>query len=90
MPIILEAPIPRANVTAKEIVHFVADLRTMTVYMTFANIDENGAKVSVDPQVSCALVDGNGSRFTPEEYASIKTALYRLALEDGHVAGTVA
>lgn len=92
MPIILDSPYVPAKpaVIAHEIVSFAVNLQTMTASMEFIAIDESGGKAPAFG-ITCNLLDAEGNpRFTTPEYGSIKTALYRLALEDGHVAGTVA
>ena len=90
MPILLDSPESKPAVIAHEIAAFAVNLQAMTASMEFVAIDENGGKAPAFG-ITCSLLDADGKpRFTPAEYGSIKTALYRLALEDGHVAGTVA
>lgn len=90
MPIILNTPEPKPATVAHEIVNFSVDLQQMTVSMQFVAIDAAGGSVP-SLGIQCGLLKVDGSpRFTPAEYASIKAALYRLAIEDGHIAGTVA
>lgn len=91
MPIALETPVPVviAPTVAHEIVSFAVNLQTMTASMEFISIDADGIK-RPSFGITCNLLAGGNPRFTQAEYSSIKAALYRLAIEDGHVAGVVA
>lgn len=89
MPILLNSPESKPAVIAHEIAAFAVNLQAMTASMEFVAIDENGGKAPAFG-ITCSLIANGAPRFTPAEYASIKAALYRIALEDGHVAGTVA
>lgn len=89
MPIILSSPESKPAIVAHEIVSFDINLQAMTAAIEFISIDANGGRATAFG-VTCSLLASDVPRFTPAEYASIKSALYRLAIEDGHVAGTVA
>ena len=92
MPIELETPIeqPARRITAKEITQFTCDLVSMTVQIRFSYIDQDRQRIpDRDEDHTLSLVDDGHPRFTPEEYASIKAALYRLAGEDGAASGVV-
>lgn len=88
-PIELDTPVQAPAIVAMELGHFAVDLRAMTVAVRFDEIDESGARNgSVSGDLS--LLDGNGvPRFTAQEYATIKAAIYRLSIADGVVAGKV-
>lgn len=88
MPIQLATPVERKPIVMAEVIYFNADLRAMTVLIGFAHMDEDGVVIKTTEH-QCSLVDAEKNpRFTPEEYASVKGALYRLSFEDGLVAGT--
>lgn len=88
MPIILSSPESKPAIVAHEIVSFNINLQAMTAAIEFVSIDAAGGKAPAFG-VTCSLLASGAPRFTPSEYASIKAALYRLAIEDGHVAGEV-
>lgn len=89
MPLALDTPIPRDSITTVEVVYFNVDLRGNTMLVGFAQMTSSAEVIGTfERQIS--LRDANDNpRFTAEEYGSIKSAIYRLALEDGIVAGTV-
>lgn len=87
MPISTD-PITPPTIVAQEVTRFTCDLEAMTVYIRFTQLDADGGKHGASDYTLSLIKDG-AARFTPEEYASIKGALYRLALEDGVVSGAV-
>lgn len=89
MPITLDTPISGPVVAKKEVVGFNIDLRGGTIAIQFADLTAQGEVVG-QSSGGCSLYAPDGTpRFTGEEYASIKAAVYRLALADGIVAGSV-
>lgn len=88
MPIQIKDPIQAPAIVAKEISGFSVNLVSMRCDISFVSFDETG-KVAGEESHNIPLLADGAPRFTPEEYASIKAALYRLALEDGVVAGAV-
>jgi hypothetical protein len=98
MPLQLPTPEvqPAVALVAKEIVEFSVDLQRMTAQIRFSFLDADGNRHPERDQlcnISLVTRDGDGNitgvRFTPQEYGSIKTALYRLATEDGFSSGAV-
>lgn len=87
MPISTD-PITAPTIVAQEITRFTCDLDAMTVYIRFTQLDADGGKHGASDYTLSLIANGQ-TRFTADEYASIKGALYRLALEDGVVSGTV-
>jgi len=89
MPLSLETPIARDPITQVEIIYFTPDLRANTMLVGFAQLTSTGEVIGTFERPINLLDANHAPRFTAEEYASIKSAIYRLALEDGIVAGTV-
>lgn len=89
MPITLDTPIAGPVIAKKEVVGFHIDLLAGTLALQFSDMTAEGEVVG-SSGAGCSLYTPAGTpRFTGEEYASIKAAVYRLALESGLVAGTV-
>ncbi len=90
MPIELETTIARDPVTKSEIVQFTVDLRGFLLRTELADLTDAGEVVRRHIPEPVRLLDADGRpRFTAEEYASIKGAIYRMLIEDGIVSGTV-
>lgn len=89
MPLALDTPIARDSITTVEVVYFNVDMRGSTILVGFAQMTSAGEVIGTFERQINLLDAENNPRFTPEEYDSIKSAIYRLALEDGIVAGTV-
>lgn len=88
MPIILSEPESGPVVTKKEVIGFGVDLPGQLLTITFANITESGAMVGTT-SASCRTHAPDGTPLlTAEEYATVRGALYRLALNAGIVSGT--
>lgn len=89
MPISLTNPIQGPAVTRKEITAFSVNLQDGVVSMTFAGLTETGEAIGSET-FAASLYQPNGTpRFAPALYAEIKSALYAIAIEDGHVVGVV-
>ena len=89
MPITLRTPIKGPVVTRQEISSFTVDIDGGIVVMNFADITESGEVVGQTPGESRLFLPDGRPRFSPQLYADIKAMLYRLAMEDGIVDGTV-
>jgi hypothetical protein len=89
MPITLTSPISGPVVAKKEVTGFSIDLSGGMISIQFADLTAQGETVG-QSSGGCSLYAPDGTpRFTQQEYASIKAAVYRLALADGIVAGAV-
>lgn len=89
MPIVLSNPISGPVVTRKELTAFAVDLQGGLLSLTFADLTDGGQRVG-QSSVACALHAPDGSPlFTGAEYASIKAAVYRIAIASGAVDGSV-
>lgn len=89
MPITLTNPISGPVVTRKEVIAFAVNLQQGTVAITFADMTDDGETVGTSNAGASLYTPAGTPRFTGPEYASIKALVYRIALEDGLVAGTV-
>lgn len=89
MPITLSTPISGPVVANKEVVGFSIDLRGGTLSIQFADMTAQGEIVG-QSSGGCSIYAPDGTPlFTQQEYASIKTAVYRIGIAAGVVAGTV-
>lgn len=87
MPIILDNPETGPAVTKKEVVGFAVNLPGQLLTITFANITATGEMVGTSSR-SCSTHAPDGTPLlTAEEYATVRGALYRLALNAGIVSG---
>lgn len=89
MPIVLTNPISGPVVTRKEVVGFSVDLRGGTLSVQFEDLTDSGETVGSSSGGAPLYSPDGIPRFTPAEYAAIKAAVYRIAIADGLVAGTV-
>ena len=89
MPITLAEPIAGPAAVAAEIVKFEIDLRDGVARMTFSLRDADGAEVRSESCTSPIFTPQGAPRFSMQLYADIKSTLYTIAIEDGHIAGEV-
>jgi hypothetical protein len=89
MPILLDVPVSGPVAVRAEIRKHEVDRDDGVVRMTFASYDADGNELSRQ-QVTSALFTPQGAlRVSGALYVEIKSALYAIAIEDGHVAGVV-
>lgn len=89
MPIGLTTPISGPVVTRKEVVSFTVDLRNQLLHLRFVDLTADGQAVGESNATVSLRMPNGDPRFTAEEYALIKAAVYRLAIESGVVLGVV-
>lgn len=88
MPIALTEQITRPSIVKMEIFGFSVDLRGGRIELQFAHLTADNDIAGVSSG-SASLYVNDVPQFTAAEYASIKGALYRIAVEQGLVAGVV-
>lgn len=89
MPITLETPIAGPVAVAAEIVQFDCDLSAGTARMVFSLRTAQGDEIRTQSCTSPLFTPQGAPRFAAQLYADIKATLYGIAVEDGHIAGTV-
>lgn len=89
MPIALTTPISGPVVTRKEVVAFTVNLQNKQLHLRFADLTAEGQVVGESSAALSLSLPNGDPRFTAEEYALIKAAVYRLAIESGVVLGVV-
>lgn len=91
MPIIRDTPKPvGAPIVVDEIVGFSADLVHGVLTIAIDAVDADGKVITQEPKKSKLFNPDGSPRFTAEERAVFKGALYRIGIADGHLpAGTI-
>lgn len=85
MPLTLSSPKATSKPTVRqEVVAFRVDTQALHVDITINDYDEDGA-VNDSRVVRSPLTSDSAPRFSSQMYSDLKSFLYQIAEEDGHI-----